>query len=108
MRSALTISRRSTAIGWRRAMVRTARSSISRCRSSIAASAAITRSARSTSRLASASTESAICFSARPPISATMRDKILQIDVEGLGGVFVHHCHCSLPLLACRLSRSGR
>src|SRR5713101_4289282 len=36
-------------------------------------SAATICCARSTSRRASASTESAICFSARPPISATMR-----------------------------------
>ena len=37
-----TISRRSTAIGWRRAMVRIAFSSISRCIASIVASVAIT------------------------------------------------------------------
>src|SRR5580704_6036889 len=72
-RSAPTISRRSTAMGWRRAMVSTALSSISCCRASTPASAATTRAARSMSRLASASTESAICFSTRPPISATMR-----------------------------------
>src|SRR5215475_763297 len=72
-RRALTISRRSTAIGCRRAMVSTAFSSISRCRASICRSVAITRLARSASRLASASTASAICFSASPPISATRR-----------------------------------
>src|SRR6202163_346212 len=72
-RSAPTISRRSTAMGWRRAMVSTALSSISRSKASILASTATTRLARSRSRLANASTESAICFSARPPISATMR-----------------------------------
>src|ERR1700755_2024711 len=36
-------------------------------------SAAVMRCASAVSRLASASTESATCFSARPPISATMR-----------------------------------
>ena len=41
MRSAPTISRRSIAIGWRRAIVRIAFSSISRCSASICASAAI-------------------------------------------------------------------
>src|SRR5687768_16974252 len=41
----------------------------------MAVSAAITRSARSESRFASASIESAICFSASPPISATMRER---------------------------------
>src|SRR5262245_30195192 len=73
MRSALTTSRRSTAIGCRRAMVSTAFSSTSRCSASIDGSSAIARWARSASRLASASTASATCFSARPPISATMR-----------------------------------
>src|SRR5512139_3909331 len=37
------------------------------------ASAAVTRCASVVSRFARASTESATCFSARPPISATMR-----------------------------------
>src|SRR5258705_7645583 len=73
MRSALTTSRRSTAIGCRRAIVSTAFSSTSRCSASIDGSSAIARWARSASRLASASTASATCFSARPPISATMR-----------------------------------
>src|SRR5262245_24021459 len=73
MRSALTTSRRSTAIGWRRAIVRTAFSSIWCCSVSIAGSRAMARRARSASRLASASTASATCFSASPPISATMR-----------------------------------
>src|SRR5713101_1583332 len=72
-RSAPTISRKSTAMGWRRAIVSTAFSSISACSASISGSAATVRCARSVSRRASASTESAICFSARPPISATMR-----------------------------------
>src|SRR6266545_4715397 len=72
-RSALTTSRRSTAIGWRRAMVSTPFSSISCCKASTLASISNTRLARSASRLASAPTASAICFSARPPISATMR-----------------------------------
>src|SRR5215470_206599 len=73
IRSALTTSRRSTAIGCRRAMVSTAFSSTSRCSASIDGSSAIARWARSASRRASASTASATCFSARPPISATMR-----------------------------------
>src|SRR5215467_5264057 len=73
MRSALTTSRRSTAIGCRRAMVSTAFSSISCWSVSIAGSSATARRARSASRLASASTASATCFSASPPISATMR-----------------------------------
>src|SRR5882724_1185969 len=72
-RSAPTISRRSTAIGWRRAMVRMARSSISRCRLSMVGSSETTRWASLASRRASASTDSAICFSASPPISATIR-----------------------------------
>src|SRR5437016_2259686 len=72
-RSEPTMSRRSTAIGWRRAMVRMTFSSISRCKASIEGSSALTRLASSTSRLASAITASAICFSASPPISATMR-----------------------------------
>src|SRR5262249_35816290 len=69
-----TMSRRSTAIGWRRAMVRIAFSSIARCRLSTDGSSAITFCASSTSRRPSAITESAISFSARPPISATMRE----------------------------------
>src|SRR5262249_22256402 len=69
-----TMSRRSTAMGWRRAMVRMAFSSIVRCRLSTDGSSAITFCASSTSRRASAMTESAISFSARPPISATMRE----------------------------------
>src|SRR5712692_6488130 len=73
IRSALTTSRRSTAIGCRRAMVSTALSSISCCRVSTFESNSITRLARSASRLARAPTASAICFSARPPISATRR-----------------------------------
>src|SRR3984893_12499682 len=72
-RNAPTISRRSTAIGWRRAMVSTARSSITRCRLSISASAATTRLPSATSRRISASTDSTIMRSARPPISATSR-----------------------------------
>src|SRR6195256_4633267 len=72
-RMAPTISRRSTAIGWGRAMVKTARSSITRCRPSISASAATTRWPSAMSRRISASTESTIMRSARPPISATSR-----------------------------------
>src|SRR5262249_53594883 len=72
-RSAPTISRKSTAIGWRRAIVSTAFSSISACSASTSGSVATVCCARSASRRASASTASATCFSARPPISATMR-----------------------------------
>src|SRR3979411_605581 len=72
-RMAPTISRRSTAIGWRRAMVNTARSSITRCKLSISASAATTRLPSAISRRTSASMESTIMRSARPPISATSR-----------------------------------
>src|SRR5277367_3944329 len=72
-RIAPTISRRSTAIGWRRAMVSTARSSITCCRLSISASAATTRLPSATSRRISASTDSTIMRSAWPPISATSR-----------------------------------
>src|SRR5580700_10748655 len=72
-RIAPTISRRSIAIGWRRAMVSTARSSIRCCRLSISASAATTRLPSATSRRISASTDSTIMRSARPPISATSR-----------------------------------
>src|SRR5258706_13922242 len=72
-RMAPTISRRSTAIGWRRAMVSTARSSITRCKLSISASATTTRLPSATSRRISASTDSTIMRSARPAISATSR-----------------------------------
>src|SRR6266481_6960092 len=72
-RMAPTISRKSTAIGWRRAIVNTARSSIVRCSLSISVSAATTRWPSATSRRTSASTESTIMRSARPPISATSR-----------------------------------
>src|SRR5271169_631806 len=72
-RIAPTISRKSTAIGWRRAMVSTARSSITCCRLSISASAATTRLPSTTSRRIRASTDSTIMRSARPPISATSR-----------------------------------
>src|SRR3954466_4358967 len=72
-RSAPTISLRSTAIGCRRAIVSTARSSISACSASMLGSLATVRWARSASRRASAATASAICFSASPPISATIR-----------------------------------
>src|SRR5216684_2348175 len=72
-RMAPTISRRSTAIGWRRAMVNTARSSITRCKLSISASLATTRLPSAISRRTSASTESTIMRSASPPISATSR-----------------------------------
>src|SRR5215467_2532814 len=74
-RRAPTTSRRSTAMGWRLAIMSTALSSISRCKASIFASADDTRCASAVSRFASASTESATCFSARPPISATMRER---------------------------------
>src|SRR3954468_12541115 len=72
-RMAPTISRRSIAIGWRRAMVRTARSSIRCCRRSISTSVATTRFPSATSRRISASTDSVIMRSTRPPISATRR-----------------------------------
>jgi hypothetical protein len=86
-----TISRRSTAIGCRRAIVSTARSSISACSASMLGSLATVRWARSASRRASASTASAICFSASPPISATIPGELLEVDVEGLCGVFGHY-----------------
>src|SRR6266705_5271249 len=72
-RMAPTISRRSTAIGWRRAMVSTARSSMVRCKLSISTSAATTRLPSAISRRISASTDSVIMRSTRPPISATSR-----------------------------------
>src|SRR3954471_13912257 len=72
-RSAAKTSRKSTAIGWRRAMVRTAFSSISCCNASMVGSAATTRIARLASRRVSAWIASAISRSARPPISATLR-----------------------------------
>src|ERR1700691_4503046 len=68
-----TISRRSTAIGCRRAMVRMAFSSTSCCSASIAGSVAMTRSASSVSRSTSEVTASASCRSTKPPISATLR-----------------------------------
>src|SRR5215470_18502041 len=73
-RSAPTMSRRSIAIGWRRAMVRIAFSSISRCRRSILASSAMMLRDRSASCRLSASIALPISRSARPPISAIMRD----------------------------------
>src|SRR6202158_3249070 len=54
-------------------MINTARSSITCCRLSISASAATTRWPSATSRRISASTDSTIMRSARPPISATSR-----------------------------------
>src|ERR1700723_3719745 len=54
-------------------VVSTARSSITRCRLSISTSAATTRLPSATSRRISASTDSTIIRSARPPISATSR-----------------------------------
>src|SRR3954451_8793951 len=54
-------------------MVNTARSSITRCSLSISASATTMRWPSATSRRISASTESTIMRSARPPISATSR-----------------------------------
>src|SRR5260370_5807175 len=64
---------RSIAMGWRRAMVNTARSSITRCKLSISTSLVTTRLPSAISRRTSASTESTIMRSARPPISATSR-----------------------------------
>ena len=72
MRNAPTISRRSTAIGWRRAMVVTAFSSISRCNASTRSSAAMTRLASAVSRFTKASVASAICSSSRRPMSAIL------------------------------------
>src|SRR6202162_3275025 len=54
-------------------MVNTARSSITRCKLSISASATTTRLPSAMSRRISASTDSTIMRSARPPISATSR-----------------------------------
>src|ERR1700693_138518 len=54
-------------------MVNTARSSITRCRLSISASAMTTRLPSATSRRINASTDSTIMRSASPPISATSR-----------------------------------
>src|SRR6202163_5041236 len=54
-------------------MVNTARSSITRCKLSISASATTTRLPSATSRRISASTDSTIMRSARPPIYATSR-----------------------------------
>jgi hypothetical protein len=68
-----TISRNSMAIGWRRAMVSIAFSSMSCCMASMVGSVAITRSARSASRSTNARVASEICRSANPPISATLR-----------------------------------
>src|SRR5262249_45876437 len=85
-RNAPTISRKSTAMGWRRAIVSTAFSSISACSASISGSAATVRCARSVSRCASASTASATCFSASPPISATRRVSSCKSMSKALGG----------------------
>ena len=89
-RSAPTISRRSTAIGWRRAMVSTALSSISCCSASIAA---VGRDhALGALDIALGQRVDGI----RDLLlgeAAHLRDhaaELLQVDVEGLGGVFGH------------------
>jgi len=73
MRSAPTTSRKSTAMGCRRAIVRIAFSSISRCSESITGSEPTTRIASSGSRRISARIASETSRSARPPISETLR-----------------------------------
>ncbi len=67
------VSRRSIAIGWRLAMSRTERSSISRWSVSRRLSARITAWASWVSRRTSASVASVIIFSATPPISEMER-----------------------------------
>ena len=98
MRSAPTISRRSTAIGWRRAMVSTAFSSISRCK----------RVDRGVGRH-HALGEIGVALGQRIDRigdlllgqAAHLGDhagEVLQVDVEGLGGVF--GCVSSFRFLA--------
>ena len=108
MRSAPTISRRSTAIGCRRAMVSTAFSSISRCSASML-------------RIAGHGALRAVGVAPRQRVdrigdlplgeAAHLRDhpgELLEVDVEGLGGVF-GHCHLFHPgWRTARSSRSGR
>ena len=91
-RNAPTISRKSTAIGWRRAIVSTAFSSISRCKASILASAAVTRCASAVSRLASASTEIGDLLFGEAAHFGDHAGEILQVGVESLGGVLIGHC----------------
>ena len=106
MRIAATISRRSTAIGWRRAMIRTACSSISRCSASIVACRRRSRAAaRSTSRLIKRVDARRDLLSASPPISAILPRELLQLVVEGLDGM-LGHGHVSVARPA--VSRSGR
>ena len=108
---AATISRRSTAIGWRRAMVSIARSSISRCSLSTLGVAAITTLGEGDVARTSASTRiDRHARSAMPPISATSRGQgSLQIVVVGLAVCSVPHDNDLLEAIrCCDVSRSGR
>ena len=102
-----TISRRSTAIGWRRAMMQDRAAPRSRA-------AARRSSGRRRSRCcgelgvalgAARRPTSAICFSARPPISAIMRARSLQVVVEGAWRCVRPWSSSSRPA---PVSRSGR
>ena len=108
-RSAPTISRRSTAIGWRRAMVRIAFSSISRCSASIVASAAITLAGElDVAARPARATASAISLLGKAAHLGDHAGQLLQVGVEGLGDMFGHCDPCSLPRVDAAISRSGR
>ena len=108
MRSALTISRRSTAIGWRRAMVSTA----------LLLDLALQRVDRGVGRDHALGALGVALGERIDRIgdlllgqAAHLGDhagEILKIDVESLGGVFVHHCIVLAARCRARLSRSGR
>src|ERR1700741_4441988 len=83
-RRAPIISRKSTAIGWRRAMIRMARSSSSCCNASLLESSITTLCASAKSRLVSEALVSAICFSASPTMSATLRASCWRAEPKAL------------------------
>ena len=97
------ISRRSCAIGWRRAIMQDGAVLDLRaaaCRS--ARSLAMTRWARlDVARGRERRPKSATCCSARPPISAILLGEIVEFVVEGADDVFGHRGSC---LVACARS----
>src|ERR1051325_7619875 len=78
------VSRRSTAMGWRRASSFSAWSSMVCCSWSMRGSPAMADSASAVSRRAMASTASANCASARPPIWATALASASSCSVKAL------------------------
>ena len=89
-RNAPTISRRSTAIGWRRAMVRIARSSISRCSASIVGSSRHDALRQRGVALGERIDRLGDLLFGEPAHLGDHAGEILQVAVEGLRGVFDH------------------